>query len=156
MRRILVVDDDRQIGRAIRAWLGYHGFHVQLANSSAGGLAVLGHAGFDLMIVDVFMPHMRGFGAIRLFHAQAPGVPLIAISGSAFLDPADTAGTDFLKLAARFSATRRLRKPFKPTTLLDVIDECPTQAEPHRRHATTTGSAASAVSEPRSEIRVGN
>jgi CheY-like chemotaxis protein len=36
------------------------------------------------MIVDVFMPTMRGFESIRLFHQRAPTVPLIAISGYAF------------------------------------------------------------------------
>jgi hypothetical protein len=53
MRRILVVDDDPHVGRAIEGWLRYHGFRVQLADSHVGGLTALDHFGFDLMIVDV-------------------------------------------------------------------------------------------------------
>jgi DNA-binding response OmpR family regulator len=71
MRRILVVDDDPHVGQAIRVWLEHHGFRVATAESASGGLAALDNATFDLMIVDVFMPHMRGFEAIRTKSAAA-------------------------------------------------------------------------------------
>jgi DNA-binding response OmpR family regulator len=50
-------------------------------------------------------------------------------------------------MALRLGATRCLRKPFRPTTLLSVIDECLREAEPHRRYVTTLAAVASAVSE---------
>jgi len=85
MRRILVVDDDRHVRLAIAAWLkGGSGFRVAVADGSANGLAALDDTSFDLMIVDILMPDMRGFESIRLFHQRAPTVPLIAISGYAF------------------------------------------------------------------------
>jgi DNA-binding response OmpR family regulator len=149
MRRILVVDDDPHVGQAIRVWLKHHGFRVATAESGSGGLAALDNASFDLMIVDVFMPHMRGFETIRLFHRRAPTVPLIAISGYAFSD-IETSGPEFLRLATRLGATRCLRKPFKPATLLAVIDECLAEAEPHRRHAASLGAVAGAVERTKS------
>lgn len=36
------------------------------------------------MIVDIFMPHMRGFESVRIFHKRAPAMPLIAMSGYDF------------------------------------------------------------------------
>jgi DNA-binding response OmpR family regulator len=42
--------------------------------------------------------------------------------------------------------TRYLHKPFRPATLLRVIDECLSEAEPPRRHAATLGAVASALS----------
>ena len=146
MRRILVVDDDALIGQAIRAWLGQHGYRVSTAGSGAEGLALLERSTFDLLVVDVFMPNMRGFESIRLFHERAPKIPLIAISGGAF-DDLDTAGPDFLRLAASLGATRCLRKPFKPSTLLGVIDDCLSQAEPHRRYVVALG----ALGEPQGD-----
>jgi len=146
MRRILVVDDDLHVGQAISVWLKQHGFRVSTADSGPNGLAAPDDATFDLMIVDVFMPHMRGFEAIRLLHERAPTVPLIAISGYAFSDT-ELAGPEFLPLATRLGATRCLRKPFKPTTLLGVIDECLSQAEPHRRQVATLGAAGDSLSE---------
>ena len=154
MRRILVVDDDLHVGQAIRVWLKHHGFRVSTADSGPSGLAALDNASFDLMIVDVFMPQMRGFEAIRLFHERAPTVPLIAISGYAFAD-IDTSGAEFLRLSTRLGATRCLRKPFKPATLLAVIDECLAEAEPHRRHATVLGAVADAVDRSKSAAERG-
>lgn len=105
MRRILVVDDDALIGQA--------GYRVSTAGSRAEGLALLERSAFDLLVVDVFMPNMRGFEPIRVFHERAPRTPLIAISGGAFGDPEPT-NPDFLRMAARLGATRCLCTPFKP------------------------------------------
>ena len=55
---------------------------------------------------------------------------------------------DFLRMAKKLGATRCLRKPFRPTTLLGVIDECPSGAEPHRRHLATLAAVTGALSEP--------
>ena len=147
MRRVLVVDDDPHIGLAIRAWLKRYGFRVSIADGGTKGLAALEKVTFDLMIVDIFMPNMRVFESIRMFHEHAPSVPLIAISGSAFSVP-DASGPDFLRMAKKLGATRCLRKPFRPTTLLGVIDECPSGAEPHRRHLATLAAVTGALSEP--------
>ena len=80
------------------------------------------------MIVDVFMPNMRGFESIRVFHSHAPTVPLIAISGYAFSGP-ETDDPACFRMALSLGATRCLRKPFRPATLLGVIDECLSDAE---------------------------
>jgi CheY-like chemotaxis protein len=143
MRRILVVDDDPHICLAIRAWLKRYGFRVSIANGGLNGLAALDNATFDLMIVDIFMPDMRGFESIRVFHDHAPAVPLIAISGYAFSGPQGS-GPDFLRMAIKLGATRCLRKPFRPTTLLGVIDACLSEAEPHRRYVATLAAVANA------------
>jgi CheY-like chemotaxis protein len=147
MRRILVVDDDPHICLAIRAWLKRYGFRVSIADGGANGLIALDNATFDLMIVDIFMPNMRGFESIRTFHNHAPTVPLIAISGYAFAG-SGVSSPDFLRLAVRLGATRCLRKPFRPATLLAVIDECLSEAEPHRRYVASLAAVANAVSEP--------
>jgi CheY-like chemotaxis protein len=136
MRRILVVDDDPHVCHAIRAWLQRYAFRVSIADGSSEGLAALDHSTFDLMIVDIFMPEMRGFESIRIFHDHAPTVPLIAISGYAFSGP-ESLGSDFLQMAIRLGATRCLRKPFRPTTLLAIIDQCLSEAGPHRRYFAT-------------------
>jgi CheY-like chemotaxis protein len=146
MRRILVVDDDLHVAQAISVWLKAHGFRVATADGGATGLAALDNATFDLMIVDVFMPHMKGVEAIRLFHERAPTEPLIAISGYAFAGT-DNVGSEFLRLATRLGATRCLRKPFKPAILPAVIDECLAEAEPLRRQVAALGAVADALSE---------
>jgi len=145
MRRILVVDDDPHICLAVRAWLKRYGFRVTIADGGTTGLIALDNSTFDLMIIDIFMPRMCGFESIRVFHHHAPTVPLIAISGYAF--SGEVSSPDFLRMALKLGATRCLRKPFRPTTLLSVIDQCLSEAEPHRRYVATLAAVASAVSE---------
>jgi CheY-like chemotaxis protein len=147
-RRILVVDDDPHICLALRAWLTRYGYEVTIADGGPAGLLAIAHTAFDLMIVDVFMPNMRGLESIRLFHNRAPEVPLIAISGYAFSN-LEGSGPDFLQLALRLGAARYLRKPFRPMTLLSVIDECPSEADPRRSYAAALACVAEAVSERR-------
>jgi hypothetical protein len=45
-------------------------------------------------------------------------------------------------------ATRRLRKRFRPSTLLGVVDECLEQAAPHYSYAAKLSAVADALSEP--------
>jgi CheY-like chemotaxis protein len=147
MRRILVVDDDKHVCQAIRIWLKRYGYKVAVADGGTAGLAVLEHSTFDLLIVDIIMPQMNGFESIRVFHERAPSIPLIAISGYAF-SHLNAPNPDSLNLALRLGATRCLRKPFKPTTLLGVIDDCLSETDPHRKHLATLTAVTRALLEP--------
>lgn len=123
MPRILVVDDDPLICTGIRAWLERRDFEVVVAYGAESGLGALDDSAIDLMIVDIFMPQMRGFESIRLFRQRAPTVPLIAISGYVFAEQRAPA-PDFLRMALELGATRCLRKPFTPAQLFAVITAC--------------------------------
>src|SRR5215203_5310547 len=128
MTRVLIVDDDPLVCAAIEIYLERHNFNVTIADGGEAGLRALEDACFDLMIVDIFMPHMRGFESIRIFHERAPSVPLIAMSGYAFAN-LDSPAPDFLRMALELGATRCLRKPFTPVALLAVINECMAEAQ---------------------------
>jgi CheY-like chemotaxis protein len=127
MTRILVVDDDPLVCMAIKISLERHGFEVTIADGGEAGLRALEDASFDLMIVDIFMPHMRGFESVRIFHERAPAIPLVAMSGYAFAN-IDSPAPDFLRMALELGAARCLRKPFTPAALLTVINECLAEA----------------------------
>jgi CheY-like chemotaxis protein len=129
MPRILVVDDDPMVCTALEVCLVRYNFHVTVADGGESGLRSLENASFDLMIVDIFMPHMRGFESIRVFHERAPSVPLIAMSGYAFAN-ADAPTPDFLRMTLDLGATRCLRKPFTPVALMTVINECLADDQP--------------------------
>jgi DNA-binding response OmpR family regulator len=123
MTRVLIVDDDPMVCAAIEIYLERHRFEVTIANGGEDGLRALEDFGFDLMLVDIFMPHMRGFESIRIFHERAPTVPLIAMSGYAFAS-LDSPAPDFLRMALELGAARCLRKPFTPEALLAAVNEC--------------------------------
>ena len=128
MPRVLVVDDDPMVFMAIEVYLERHDFQVMIADGGEAGLRALVGATFDLMIVDIFMPHIRGFESIRIFHERAPTIPLIAMSGYAFAN-LNSPAPDFLRMALELGASRCLRKPFTPAALLTVINECLAEAQ---------------------------
>jgi CheY-like chemotaxis protein len=128
MSRILVVDDDPMVCMAIEVFLQRHKFEVVVADGGEAGLRALDRGNIDLMIVDVFMPHMRGFESIRIFHERAPAIPLVAMSGYAFAN-LNTPAPDFLRMALELGASRCLRKPFMPDALLGAINGCLAEAQ---------------------------
>lgn len=122
-RHILVVDDDAMFCMAIEIYLQQNNFQVTIAAGGEAGLRALRNGQFDLMIIDIFMPHMRGFESIRLFHENAPDIPLVAMSGYAFAN-LNSPAPDFLRMALELGAARCLRKPFTPAALLAAIHDC--------------------------------
>ena len=126
---ILVVDDDPMVCMAMEVYLERHNFQVTIADGGEAGLRALESDRFDVMIVDIFMPHMRGFESIRIFHERAPIIPLIAMSGYAFAN-LNSPAPDFLRMALELGASRCLRKPFTPVALLTVINECLSESRP--------------------------
>jgi CheY-like chemotaxis protein len=129
MPHVLVVDDDPMVCSAIEVYLMRHDFEVTIADSGETGLRALESMAFELMIIDIFMPHMRGFESIRIFHERAPAIPLIAMSGYAFAN-VNSPAPDFLRMALGLGASRCLRKPFAPASLLMLINECLAKDQP--------------------------
>jgi CheY-like chemotaxis protein len=118
-----VVDDDPLVCGAIEACLRRQGFETTVADGGESGLAALETAVFDVMLIDIFMPNMRGYESIRVFHERAPAVPLIAMSGYSFANLA-TPTREFLAMSLQYGATRYLRKPFTPTSLVAAVTDC--------------------------------
>ena len=131
MPRVLVVDDDPMVCVAIEVCLQRQGFDVTLADGGESGMRAIETAAFEVMLIDVFMPHMRGFESIRMFHERMPDVPIIAMSGYAFAN-ADRA-PDFLRMTIELGAAYCLRKPFTPQALLTSVNECLTKSAPSGR-----------------------
>ena len=125
MPRVLVVDDDPMVCATIELCLTRNGFEVTVADGGEAGMRALDASEFDAMLIDVFMPHMRGFESIRMFHERKPGVPVIAMSGYAFAN-AERA-PDFLRMTLELGAAYCLRKPFTPEALLTAIHQCTTE-----------------------------
>ncbi|MBR0757634.1 response regulator [Bradyrhizobium jicamae] len=126
MPRVLVVDDDPMVCVAIEVCLQRQGFEVTVADGGEAGMRALDNETFDVMLVDVFMPHMRGFEAIRIFHERAPDVPVIAMSGYAFAN--SERAPDFLRMTIELGAAACLRKPFTPQALLAAVNDCLTKS----------------------------
>jgi DNA-binding NtrC family response regulator len=120
--RVLVVDDDRVARGAIEVCLTRKGFEVAIADGGEAGMRALETADFDLMLIDVFMPHMRGFESIRMFHERKPDVPIVVMSGYAFANT--ERAPDFMRMTIELGAACCLRKPFTTDALLATVNQC--------------------------------
>jgi PleD family two-component response regulator len=118
--RILVADDDRDIGRFVELNLTLEGFDVELVHDGEAALRSATANPPDLIVLDVMMPIMDGVEVVRRLRAQAataavPVVMLTAKSLSADKVVGLTAGADdyivkpfdTLELVARVRTTLR-------------------------------------------------
>lgn len=77
--RILVVDDEIEIVRALQRSLAAHGFDVFTANSGEEALEAISHYRPDLMVLDLGLPGISGLEVARKVRAQS-NLPIIVLS----------------------------------------------------------------------------
>lgn len=77
--RVLVIDDEPQITRVLRAALSAQGYDVRTANDPEEGLQVFRDWPPDLVITDLMMPGMSGVEVCRAIRARV-STPIIVLS----------------------------------------------------------------------------
>jgi DNA-binding response OmpR family regulator len=118
--RILVIDDDACVSSAIRAILARRQCEAVSALRAHAGIHTFHTSGFDVVMVDLFMPGMNGLDTITQIRSES-AVPIIAMSGFRLRNSLDP-DQDFLGMAMLRGATISLRKPFSPPQLVAAID----------------------------------
>jgi CheY-like chemotaxis protein len=73
MTRILIVDDDTLVLASVQMLLIHAGHEVRAVDQARNAVRALEREPFDLVIVDVFMPGMDGYQAIKEFQRARPG-----------------------------------------------------------------------------------
>jgi OmpR family response regulator RpaB len=79
MARILLIDDDEQLGAPLAAYFARFDLHLSQATRPGAGLAQLRRGGFDVAIRDVMLPEMDGFARSRAIRKQSD-FPLIMLT----------------------------------------------------------------------------
>jgi DNA-binding NtrC family response regulator len=116
--RILIVDDDSQIRRALRLLLELGNHDVHDAADGVSGLRLARQVGCDALFCDIFMADQDGLETIQQFRQDSPGVPIVAMSGGG------CGGLlDMLPAARSLGADRVMYKPFTHTTLVALVSE---------------------------------
>jgi UDP-3-O-acyl N-acetylglucosamine deacetylase len=110
---ILVVDDEENIRHTLRGVLADEGYDVLEAPDGRRALELLEHTAPRLAIVDVWMPEVDGIELVERMRTQAPGVPVIVISGHGTIETAVR--------VIRLGAFDFLEKPFPLDALLNVV-----------------------------------
>jgi len=114
-KRILIVDDERDIVKALMIRLQGAGYDVVTAFDGAQGVFMAHKEKPDLIILDIRMPAGDGFSVAqrlkRSIHTFT--IPVIFLTGS----PEKNAEEKAMAMGARFY----IKKPYDPEELLDAI-----------------------------------
>ena len=122
MARILVIDDDEAVRKAILIELEARGFDAIAVENGQSGVAAIKAGPFDAVIVDLFMPGMDGLATTRAIHQHSPATPIIAVSGFMFRGRCPSM-PDFHPMATEAGAIATLYKPFRPNELVQAITD---------------------------------
>jgi DNA-binding response OmpR family regulator len=79
-RRVLVVEDDESIGRAVVDALTAHGYLVELCADGAAATAALADAAADLVLLDAGLPDVDGFTLCRQIRESYPDLPIVLVT----------------------------------------------------------------------------
>ena len=109
MPRILLIDDDAELGGPLTAYLQRFGMSLECALRPSTGLALLRGGGFDAAILDVMLPEMDGFEVCRTLRAESD-IPIIMLTARGEL-------TDRV-VGLELGADDYLPKPFEPRELV--------------------------------------
>ncbi len=116
-RRILVVEDDAQLGNVLRRLLHEGGHHVRLATGAVEAETMATEEPADVLVCDVGLPGARGSALAGALCARGAAGGTVLISGRVITDlETNEAGPN----------TKVLLKPFRPQMLLDAVDEVAT------------------------------
>ncbi len=110
---VLIVDDEGNIRRALRALLTQEEYRVRDAASAETALEEIAAHAPDVVLLDLALPGMSGLEALPKIQEAAPGAAVVMMSGQASLSDAVT--------ATRLGAFHFIEKPLSPEAVLLTV-----------------------------------
>lgn len=109
MKHILIIEDDTNIAELERDYLQLNGYQVTIAADGLIGLEKAGSGKYDVIIVDLMLPHKDGFEILKAVRGKRE-IPVIIVS-------AKTDDIDKIR-GLGYGADDYLTKPFSPSELV--------------------------------------
>jgi CheY-like chemotaxis protein len=110
--RILVVDDEPDIRATVQAMLEIEGYIVAQAANGADALAAVERDPPDLILLDMRMPVLDGWGFAEELRRRQHRIPVVVM----------TAARDAARWAAEIAAAAFVAKPFRFDDLLQAVE----------------------------------
>jgi DNA-binding response OmpR family regulator len=125
MKKIMVVDDDKEFMDELQETLILSGYEVKAVNEASEAFTVASKIKPDLILLDLKMKGMTGFEVVNKLKSfdNTMEIPIIAMSGFFTAEEDDT-------LLSFFEIHNYLRKPFNP---LDIITKIEAVLKENRR-----------------------
>lgn len=129
MKKILVIEDNTEVRENIAEILELSNYKVVVAKDGKEGVEMALHDIPDLIVCDIMMPVLDGYGVLHLLnkHVETYGIPFIFLTAKA-------EKTD-LRKGMEMGADDYITKPFDGIDLLNAIEVRLTKTELIKQHA---------------------
>jgi len=117
-KKILLIDDDPNILKALSALLGIQGYEVKSAASGSAGTKIAASFQPDVVVTDILMDDGDGLETMMTLRQSDPNVKIVAISGGGRV-----VKQDFLVVAKEIGADLTISKPFRSSQLVEEISQ---------------------------------
>ena len=84
--KILVVEDDRELSRAIKRLLEFNKYEVDVAFDGLEALDKVYYNEYDALILDYMMPKMDGITTLKTLRANDNNIPVLMLTAKASID----------------------------------------------------------------------
>jgi DNA-binding response OmpR family regulator len=120
--RVLVVEDERKVAKALREGLEAERYDVRVAASGEEGFFLVNHEAFDCVVLDLMLPHRDGLEVLTTLRKRGLGTPVLILTAKDTVDDRvrglDSGADDYLvkpfaipELLARIRALLRRGRP---------------------------------------------
>ncbi|MBN2557637.1 MAG: response regulator [Clostridia bacterium] len=117
MKKILIIDDEKNILNSVAMYLGGHNFEVIKSMEGLQGINIAKEQKPDLILLDLVLPDMDGYLVCRALKESSgiSDIPVIVFSAKCQKED--------IKRASDCGASDFITKPFEPKNLLDVVNK---------------------------------
>ena len=79
-KKILIIEDEKTLARALELKLTHSGFEVVTVFNGADGIAIIQKESFALILLDLIMPKMDGFVVLETLKKRKIETPVLVLS----------------------------------------------------------------------------
>jgi diguanylate cyclase (GGDEF)-like protein len=119
--RILIVDDEEKVRKSLSGLLQDYGYEVLTVGSGSECLQIMSAKHFDLVILDIVMPEIRGIEVLQKIKEKYKDTEVILITGYADKEKAIA--------TFRLGAYDFIEKPFESKEILNTVAHCLTELD---------------------------
>ena len=112
---VLIVDDEKDFLDIMAERMSAQGMAVSTASSAENALKMVLKESYDAVIMDLMMPEMDGFKALKLFKETRPDVPIILLTANLMEEECIE--------ARKLGAMEVIEKPADLNLLTQIIEE---------------------------------
>ncbi|MBI2266353.1 MAG: response regulator [Armatimonadetes bacterium] len=121
-KTILIVDDSENVARLIQLNLDFEGYETRVAHDGRDALALVHEEIPDLLILDILMPRLDGWGVLREIRGDPTTRDIPVIMLTALTKEED------LRRGWEAGVFDYITKPFNPMRLVETVKRCLTKS----------------------------